>query len=66
MSAKKSQNVLPKTLFIYKEEEKDGSEFFICNEDYENTAQFGEIHTVGVYKLEKVVRVSAVAKVEEL
>lgn len=55
---------LPETLFVYMEEDSD-SVYFIANDSVDNVASFNEEKFVGIYKFQKLIKVNAVATVED-
>lgn len=52
---------LPKTVYVYNEKERDGTEFLMVTTDIEETATFDEKRSVGIYELKEVAQVKAEA-----
>lgn len=54
--------MLPKKLFIYRENEGTDDEFFMVGEVLEDCAQKGEVVLVGVYELKEQLEVTLEVK----
>ena len=53
---------MPKTLYVYREIDWNNEEFLTAHTDMQDCASLGEERIVGIYTLEKVVRLTTKAE----